>query len=630
MAILETLENIYTVGKTIYDIVETVQANKAQCKRLAERVKLVEDSLRGLSDYPSSTQFASTLNKLNTHLEAIAHFVGKFSQKSTFKQTYKYSTYQARFVELNAELGELIPMLNLGLTTHQVVNQIHDEADQASDQAQWDQLLAQQAEIQAGQDRLLQQGQKVGEQVEGVVGYLQQRDASFEQHIQAGFEKNQQEQAKMWAFLQQLQDRQPQGAAAEEPSTQPTNTIQLSDLILSDLLSEGQGGKVHQGEWLGESVAVKTLSGHYTQQAQEALVRDMKVLQHLRHPRIVSFYGWCADNRHAYLVMEYCDQRDLSRHLQQHPTLELKTKRQIALDIAQGLQYLHREGLLHRDLNSHHVLLDHDMHAKLTDFRVSKDPAMQTLQSIHPSRPNLAWRAPETLGRKSDYTAASDVYSFGIILCELMTQQIPFSDREEDDILGMIQAGERPTLPADCPVAYTALIEACWSPAPDLRPNMTEIIDALQRAPVNTLTPEQFYETGKNHERAGELTEALNDYRHAADKGYAKALTAVGMFHLQGRGGLSQDKAEAHSYFQRGAEGGHSRAMHNLGEQLKSGDGVPRDQTRALFWFDRAAELGNPGSAETAARLRARIAAQSNSNASASANSNQKTAAMAP
>jgi serine/threonine protein kinase len=166
--------------------------------------------------------------------------------------------------------------------------------------------------------------------------------------------------------------------------------------------------------------------------------------------------------------------------------LEKKTgnnidKRQIAMKIAYGLLHLHQNNIVHRDLAARNILLANDGTPKISDFgmsRVIKDSAAsgKTKATVIP----LRWMAPENLQDRS-YSIKSDVWSYGILVWEIVTGREPH-DNEDQLLIGarIRDEGFHPVIPADCEPALRRVMEMCWHKNPQDRPTMEGITKVLR------------------------------------------------------------------------------------------------------------------------------------------------------
>ncbi|GLE07563.1 hypothetical protein PINS_up018131 [Pythium insidiosum] len=207
----------------------------------------------------------------------------------------------------------------------------------------------------------------------------------------------------------------------------------MKDITIANVLSRGSFGDVFLGFYNNDRVAIKRLSAHRRRHEAErtSFLMEAKLMAALHHDRIIQFVGvaW-NDPTDVHVVTEFMDGGDLRALLQSfdasgRPVGFDACKVQIALHVIEGLAYLHarQPAVLHRDLKSRNVLLSAaTLHAKLVDFGVSRprtDSAMTTGVGT------LRWMAPEVMmgGR---YGESADVFSFGVVLSELDTHQIPY------------------------------------------------------------------------------------------------------------------------------------------------------------------------------------------------------------
>ncbi|KAJ0392946.1 hypothetical protein ATCC90586_010523 [Pythium insidiosum] len=216
-------------------------------------------------------------------------------------------------------------------------------------------------------------------------------------------------------------------------SIQLTKNCSTPTLVIGKEISQGAYGRVYEGTWQEEKIAIKRLAPHRREDLDHFLsfIDEAKLMASMQHPRIIRFIGIAWDSPlDIHVVTEYMEQGDLRRLLvryrkQNRPTGFSNDKLKIALHIAQGLAYMHahQPQVLHRDLKSSNVLLTTDLDAKLIDFGVSRERADHTMTV---GVGTLRWMAPEVMsgGRYGD---RADVFSFGVILSELDTHELPYT-----------------------------------------------------------------------------------------------------------------------------------------------------------------------------------------------------------
>ncbi|KAF0700039.1 Aste57867_9425 [Aphanomyces stellatus] len=256
------------------------------------------------------------------------------------------------------------------------------------------------------------------------------------------------------------------------------------------LIATGATGRIYHGTFLGRDVAVKRMLTAKPPPAEVQRFIDEMLFMGTLHscPYIVRFEGamW-TQPRDLAAVMEYMDLGDL-RHYLAKTTPESflwSSKLSCARSVAEALFFLHSQHMIHRDLKSRNVLLDSERGTKLGDFGSSKEIIYGNTMTAAVG--TVRWMAPEMLLFK-EYTAAVDIFSFGALLSEINTHQVPYADIDgvrnmpDDVIVGrVIHEGLRPSFRDDCPEWYRTLALQCMASDPDARPKATEIIYILKK-----------------------------------------------------------------------------------------------------------------------------------------------------
>ncbi|KAG6421171.1 hypothetical protein SASPL_117720 [Salvia splendens] len=276
--------------------------------------------------------------------------------------------------------------------------------------------------------------------------------------------------------------------------------IKNSDLEELRELGSGTFGTVYHGKWRGTDVAIKRINDRcfFGKPSEQERMRDdfwneAIKLADLHHPNVVAFYGVVLDGPDGSVatVTEYMVNGSMRNALQRNDRILDKRKRLlIGMDVAFGMEYLHGKNIVHFDLKSDNLLVNlRDPHrpiCKVGDLGLSKVKC-QTLISGG-VRGTLPWMAPELLNGSSSLVSEKvDVFSFGIVMWELLTGEEPYADLHYGAIIGGIVSNTlRPHVPETCDPDWRALMERCWSSEPRERPNFTEIADEL-RAMANKL-----------------------------------------------------------------------------------------------------------------------------------------------
>jgi serine/threonine protein kinase len=289
---------------------------------------------------------------------------------------------------------------------------------------------------------------------------------------------------------------------------------------LADVIGGGGFGQVWRAKWKGTPVAVKVLTG--TAQAEnvskavlEEFIAEINMVSGMRHPNICLFMGACLDPPNRAIVTELCENGSLWDALRsplsiyqmadgmtrQAWPLDLYDERQVfdniippltplgawpwalvkrvAAGTARGMCYLHSGDppVLHRDLKSANILLDESYTAKLADFGLSRLKAVRS--GMTGNCGTVQWMAPEVLCSEH-YAEPADVYSFGIILWEMLTQECPYEGLTPIQCaLSVLNQNMRPVVPDWCPQPFSDLINGCVDRDPQSRPTFTSILAAL-------------------------------------------------------------------------------------------------------------------------------------------------------
>eukprot|EP00698_Gefionella_okellyi_P017676 TRINITY_DN5210_c0_g2_i1.p1 TRINITY_DN5210_c0_g2~~TRINITY_DN5210_c0_g2_i1.p1 ORF type:complete len:453 (+),score=92.53 TRINITY_DN5210_c0_g2_i1:134-1360(+) len=257
--------------------------------------------------------------------------------------------------------------------------------------------------------------------------------------------------------------------------------IPFSELHFEQRIGVGSYGEVFKAKWHGARVAVKQLYTHSSTQIEQLFATEVGIMSRLRHPNVVMLLGACTPPPAYCIVTEYVSRGNLADML--HDTaVDITWQRMLrfAADAARGMAHLHALGILHRDLKNGNLLVDDQWGVKIADFGLSRSSLPGTM--THCGTPQYA--APEVL-RSEHYGPAADVFSFGMVLWELITRRAAYAGHHQL-ALGMAVAfkGLRPPIPVGCPTTLTQLMTACWHVDPQQRPTFPEILDTLSVMPT--------------------------------------------------------------------------------------------------------------------------------------------------
>ncbi|XP_033105975.1 uncharacterized protein LOC117108132 [Anneissia japonica] len=267
----------------------------------------------------------------------------------------------------------------------------------------------------------------------------------------------------------------------------PVKTCELSEEDINfsdkDIIGEGAFSQVFHGKFNGSEVAIKRLKHSLSSSDKNYFAEEVHLLHGLRHPRIVLLIGVCTTGKLPIMVLEYMASGSLHQHLHDRsiPRLDHVSYYRISKDIALGMTYLHRHKppVLHLDLKSLNILLNAYGRAKIADFGFSK--LKHDAEELSGLRGTPAWMAPELLDPAfGELSIKADVYSFGVILWEMLTRETPYKGVGVFQILECIRNSKRPEIPEYCPDPLKGLINRCWKQKPNQRPSFKEILISLE------------------------------------------------------------------------------------------------------------------------------------------------------
>ncbi|KAI3439563.1 Protein kinase domain-containing protein [Psidium guajava] len=298
----------------------------------------------------------------------------------------------------------------------------------------------------------------------------------------------------------------------------------MSQLLIGGKFASGRHSRIYRGIYKQRDVAIKMISQPEEDEDLASLLEkqfasEVASLLQLRHPNIITFVAACKKPPVFCIITEYMPGGSLRKYLhhQEPHSVSLNLVLKLALEIARGMKYLHSQGILHRDLKSENLLLGDDMSVKVADFGISCSESQ--LGSTKGFTGTYRWMAPEMIKEKH-HTKKVDVYSFGIVMWELLTALTPFEDMTpEQAAFAVSQKNARPPLPPECPPAFRHLISRCWSSNPDKRPYFDEIVSILERYAESLERDPEFFSSfvpSPNHSILGCLPKCIAGQRSAS------------------------------------------------------------------------------------------------------------------
>ncbi|KAL2547355.1 PAS domain-containing protein tyrosine kinase family protein [Forsythia ovata] len=277
----------------------------------------------------------------------------------------------------------------------------------------------------------------------------------------------------------------------------PDCEICWEDLQLREEIGQGSYAFVYRGIWNGCDVAVKVYSGYqYGEETLSDCKKEIDIMRKLRHPNVLLFMGAVCSQEKLAMVTEFLPRGSLFKTLHKNnQSLDMKRRLRMALDVARGMNYLHHRNppIVHRDLKSSNLLVDKSWTVKVGDFGLSrlKNATFLTAKS---GRGTPQWMAPEVL-RNEPSTEKSDVFSFGVVLWELVTESIPWSNLNSLQVVGVVGFMDRRLdLPENLDPRVSSIICDCWQSNQEHRPSfediiqrMTDLVHAFTGGPTKTI-----------------------------------------------------------------------------------------------------------------------------------------------
>ncbi|KAK6924548.1 ACT domain [Dillenia turbinata] len=252
-------------------------------------------------------------------------------------------------------------------------------------------------------------------------------------------------------------------------------------LKFENKVASGSYGDLYRGTYCSQEVAIKVLKPERVNADMlTEFAQEVYIMRKIRHKNVVQLIGACTRPPSLCIVTEFMSRGSLYDFLhKQKGKFKLPTLLKVAMDISKGMNYLHQNKIIHRDLKTANLLMDENEVVKVGDFGVARVQSQSGVMTAETG--TYRWMAPEVIEHRP-YDHKADVFSFGIVLWELLTGEIPYSYLTPlQAAVGVVQKGLRPTIPRHSNPKVSQLLERCWQQDPNLRPNFSEIIEILQQ-----------------------------------------------------------------------------------------------------------------------------------------------------
>ena len=290
-------------------------------------------------------------------------------------------------------------------------------------------------------------------------------------------------------------------------------SLDISRFQTEKIIGKGSYSEVYLAidKLTGNKVVLKQLNFDMGESAEDKnllIVREILAMVSVSHPFLLKIIGYSKTNPFT-LVIPYIQHGSLYRfiHSEKWSVYLDSTRRTIIMmAISHAMSVLHANGIIHRDLKSMNVLLDQRLYPVVCDFGISR--FMDETKSLTVQVGTPHWMAPELLAGKKNYDKSIDVYSYGMLLYEMITNSVPFAELELCDVIKMVCTEQRiPELPEESQKRETRLVELyknCSSFDPSQRPSFSQIYQMFKNHIV--------YFEGTNFDDIDKLSRKLDKY----------------------------------------------------------------------------------------------------------------------
>ncbi|CAB4014881.1 ephrin type-A receptor 5 isoform X5, partial [Paramuricea clavata] len=279
---------------------------------------------------------------------------------------------------------------------------------------------------------------------------------------------------------------------AEEAVEEFANELDPRFIFLERLIGGGEFGDVYKGELTGSNgkkiqIAVKTLKHDASSKSSRDFMLEASVMAQFDYPNVVKMEGVITKTKPRMIVIEYMSNGSLDNYLKNNDGM--LTRLQLlgmARDVAAGMNYLAEIKFVHRDLAARNVLVNDAMLCKISDFGLSRELETTETQSLGEyattgGKIPIRWTAPEAIKYRK-FSTASDVWSFGILLWEIMSfAQRPYWEWDNFKVMEEVDDGFRLPSPQKCPFGVHSLMLQCWKAERGGRPSFAQITIVIDR-----------------------------------------------------------------------------------------------------------------------------------------------------
>ncbi|KAF4092554.1 hypothetical protein AMELA_G00022290 [Ameiurus melas] len=257
-------------------------------------------------------------------------------------------------------------------------------------------------------------------------------------------------------------------------------------------------------------VAIKTLRSGCSEKQRRSFLSEAGILGQFDHANIIRLEGVITRGNTMMIVMECMANGALDSFLRKHEgQLSVLQLVDLLSNVASGMKYLTEMGFIHRRLAAHKVLINSSLACKVSGFRPLQEDKLEVVYTtLHGGKSVVLWTAPEAIQYRR-YSSASDVWSFGIVMWEVMSfGERPYWDMGSQDVIKAIEDGFRLPAPLNCPTSLHQLMLDCWQKERTERPSFTQIHSALSKT---TRSPDNIGSSTLTHRTLASSSISLAD-----------------------------------------------------------------------------------------------------------------------
>ncbi|KAM9470111.1 mixed lineage kinase domain-like protein [Clarias gariepinus] len=473
---MDIIDPILSIAEKLSAVCDEVKANKKRCRRLVQRVSALVELVNavkhnGLGKNPELVQRG--LRELKVTLESAEQVLKKYASSSCLKRIVKAFDLGEEFGSLNERLNDAAQLLSLALQVEQRKRMEEvfkedkrtkeDEDDRRYDCDELQNLLQSLADDNKNNkvsvDAVhvkVEQTQKDVQDIKGILESLRRPSL----------------------HLQDIREIRPEELTYDLP-IEPIMKCENSELF--------------KGEYNKFTVAIKRYAypvNTSPQQVRSIFNKEVETMKRFESPHILRMFGICVQNENGpkptyLIVMEFCEKGNLRQVLDGPSKLPWDRKIHMCLDAAQGLYRLHQSEekfKVHGCITSCKFLVAAGYRVKLGGFELAKTE-ISLKNSKQKGNSLKMYISPQQLQDiNHQYDKACEIYSFGIVLWEIATRQVPFKDCNSTSSIYKKVCEEKimEPLPPDCPRQLKDLINACRSFEPFQRPSAGVLVDKLR------------------------------------------------------------------------------------------------------------------------------------------------------